>query len=230
MHNFVPLSPKSILFTQHNQQMKTILFTEDLVPTKYPHPSLFMNYGCLEPLPETWLGCVKSFSGVYVLFWMKQAGKRPVGLKWILYFKQLTKYGSSYHFVSVAYFFPDPFSRLWLVLSSTLHLSGHIRGCPGPVTTGEPVDTRTRRLLLEPQLPSHWVHYPNPSMRKRQPSFCSLSLRKIILPGIIWKYCEALILWNHNKELSDFLMKKGMLCLYLILCCIQSSLDLFGQD
>lgn len=117
MHSSVPLNPKSILFTQHNQQMKIILFTEDLVPTKYPHPSLLMNYGCLEPLPETWLGCVKSFSGVCVLFWMKQAGKRPVGLKWILYLKQLTKYSSSYHVVSVAYFFPDPFSRLWLVLS-----------------------------------------------------------------------------------------------------------------
>lgn len=123
MHSSVPLNPKSILLTQHNQQMKIILFTEGLVPTKYPHSSLLMNYGCLEPLPETWLGCEKSFSGVCVLFWMKEAGKKPVGLKWILYLKQLTKYSSSYHFVSVAYFFPDPFSRFWLVLSSTLCIS-----------------------------------------------------------------------------------------------------------
>lgn len=232
MHSSVPLNPRSILFTQHNQQIKIILFTEDLVPTKYPHPSLLMNYGCLDSLPETWLGYVKSFSGECVLFWMKQAGKRPVGLKWILSLKQLTKYSSSYHFVSVAYFFPDPFSRLWLVLSSTLCISqGTSEGgcCPGPVATGESVDTRTRRLLLEPQLPSHWVHYPNPSMRKGHPSFCSLSLRETIPPGIIWKYCEALILWNHKKELSDSLMKKGMVCIYLILCFIQSSLNLFGQ-
>lgn len=132
MHSSVPLNPKSILFIQHNQQMKIILFTEDLVPTKYPHPSLLMNYGCLESLPETWLGCVKSFSGVCVLFWMKQAGKRPVGLKWILYLKQLTKYSSSYHFVRVAYFFPDPFSRLWLVLSSTPCISqGTSEGAQG---------------------------------------------------------------------------------------------------
>jgi len=47
MHSSVPLNPKSILFTRHNQQMKMILFTEGPVPTKYPHPSLLMNYGCL---------------------------------------------------------------------------------------------------------------------------------------------------------------------------------------
>ena len=182
-------------------------------------------------LPETWLGYVKPFSGDYVLFWTKQAGKRPVGLKWILYLKQLTKH-SSYHFVSLPYFSPDPFSRLWLVLSSTLCISQGASegGCyPGLVATRMPVDTRTRRLLWEPQLPSHWIHYPNPSMRKGHPSFCSLGLWEIIPLGIIWKYWEALILWNHNKELSDSPMKKEMLCIYVILCCIQSSLILFGQ-
>lgn len=166
-------------------------------------------------LPETWLGYVKPFSGECVLFWMKQAGKRPVGLKWILYLKQLTKHTSSYHFVSLPYFSPDPFSRLRLVLSSTLDISQGASegGCyPGPVATRELVDTRTRRLLWEPQPPSHWVHYPNLSMRKGHSSFCSLSLWEIIPPGIFWKYREALIFWNHNKELS----KANALYLYNI--------------
>lgn len=128
---------------------------------------------------------------------MKQAGKRPVGLKWILYLKQLTKHSSSYHFVSLPYFSPDPFSRLRLVLSSTLGMSQGASegGCyPGLVATPEPVDTRTRRLLWESQPLSHWIHYPNPSMRKGHPSFCSLTLWEIIPPGIIRKYREALIL------------------------------------
>lgn len=147
-------------------------------------------------LPETWLSYVKPFSGERVLFWMKQVGKRPVGLKWILYLKQLTKHSSSYHFVSLPSFSPDPFSRLRLVLLSTLCISQSASegGCyRGLVATWELADMRRSRLLWEPQPPSHWIHYPNPHMRKGHPSFCSLSLWEIfgIYIGIIWKYCEA---------------------------------------
>lgn len=148
---------------------------------------------------------------------MKRVGKRPVGLKCILYLKQLTKHSSSYHFVSLSYFSLDPFSRLQLMLSSSLCNSqgASESGCyPGPVATQELVDTRTRRLLWELQPPSHWIHYPNPSLRKGHPSFCSLSLWEIIPPGTIWKDCEALLLRNHNKELSDSPLKKGMLYIY----------------
>lgn len=116
-------------------------------------------------------------------------------------------------------------------LQYSLHLSGVPGGgCyPGPVATQEPVDMRTRRLLWEPQPPSHWIRYPNPRTRKGHPSFCSFSLWEIIPQSIIRKYREALVLYLHNKELSDSLMKKGMLYICLILHCIQGSLNLLQQ-
>lgn len=178
------------------------------ISTPFLAHELWMSGVCT--LPETWLGCVKPFSGECALFWMKQAGKRPIGLKCILYLKQLTKHSSSYHFLDPSSL-PRPLVQpLAGALKHTHYLSGCIRGgCyPGMVATWKLVDMRTRRLLWEPQPLSHWIHYPRPSTRKGHPSSCSCSLWEIIPPGIIRKYSEALTLWDCNKELSDSPMKK----------------------
>lgn len=105
--------------------MKMILFTESPIPTKYPHPSLLMNYGCLG------LCSTRNLAGLCkTIFWrvcfiLNEEGRQEASrikmdpLFKTLYLK-LTKHSSSCHFVSLSCFSPEPFSSLQPVLSCML--------------------------------------------------------------------------------------------------------------
>lgn len=162
-------------------------------------------------LPETWLGYVKPFSGEHVLFWMKQAGKRPVGLKWILYLKQLTKHSSSYHFVSLPCSSQDPFSRLQLVLPST----------PAPLRVHQRVAaTRASRLLKahgqenkETLVAAPATESLGPLSQPQHQEGPSIFRLPRLMGNNSSRY-KWEILWgfnspNRNKELSDSPVKKG---------------------
>lgn len=105
-----------------------ILFTESPVPTKNPHPSLLMNYGCLG------LCSTRNLAGLCkTIFWrvcfiLNEEGRQEASrikmdpLFKTLYLK-LTKHGSSCHFFSLPCFSPEPFSSLQPVLSCMLGIS-----------------------------------------------------------------------------------------------------------